>query len=707
MESRILNNPCREKVTHCKRKRATSILQSFNPLINVENRKKFFLTGLIIVFCGLSAQLTAQNTACSTSKPLSNKYIACEGATVTIGFTLNSVYKAAHYLWWYNSSGVLIYKGNVLQKYHSITVVKDSSPVQTYYVEFRFEGSEGGSDINCALNVDIELGNLAGTLIADKSICYNTSPGALSATNPSGGTDMTYKWQQSSDGTSWTDVGVTTVNYSPDAIIATTYYRRVVTSGSCGTVYSNTVKITVNALPTPSITNAGAVCVNATLALTGSPTGGTWKSSNTAVATVSSSGVVTGVKAGSATITYTATNSDGCKADATASVTVKPIPRLSSSTKRDTICSGALFHYEATSATSGGTTFSWSRSAVAGISPSTGSDNSGVIDETLINATTDPIIVTYQIKLMADGCEYIESLEVVTLGAIKAGKIGASDTICSGQTPPALTSEEAASGGKGDYIYSWQYSTDNGNNWHYIIDANTIDYNPTDNLKQTTQYRRMVTDGCGTDFTTPVIVTVRSASLYNYPDLRIRACPDVGTTINLSKYIDTLDVTGIQWSSPVSSDGSIAASYIASSGVRTLTYTVNNPCLAAPVTRKIYLERLKPGRMRPLRDTIVICSETAEAVQINQIFGIEAGKGTWSYFSQTPGDVNAYVNKSTSSTYNGAVIMNGKAIYESSIAYYPYRDMPDAKKVEFTYTPANGSCLQGKTYKIVIILLAN
>jgi hypothetical protein len=112
--------------------------------------------------------------------------------------------------------------------------------------------------------------------------------------------------------------------------------------------------------------------------------------------------------------------------------------------------------------------------------------------------------------------------------------------------------------------------------------------------------------------------------------------------------------------------------------------------------------------MRPPRDTIAICYEIAGAVQINQIFGIDAGKGTWTYFSQTDNDVDDYVTVSQSTEYGGAVIMDGKAIYEDpTIGSYPYHSMTDAKKVEFTYTPATGSCLAGKTYKVVIILTQN
>jgi hypothetical protein len=120
---------------------------------------------------------------------------------------------------------------------------------------------------------------------------------------------------------------------------------------------------------------------------------------------------------------------------------------------------------------------------------------------------------------------------------------------------------------------------------------------------------------------------------------------------------------------------------------------------------------LKVGKVRPLRDTIVICSDYAEAVNINQIFGIDAGyyDGAWSYHSQNPGDgdVDNYVTESHSSVYYGAVIMNGKRIYnDSSIDYI---SGTNNKKVVFTYKPKpdnclTGSCLCGKSYTIVIIL---
>ena len=57
-------------------------------------------------------------------------------------------------------------------------------------------------------------------------------------------------------------------------------------------------------LPALTITGESSVCVNGTLELAATPTGGTWLSSDNTRATVSSSGTVTGIAAGTINITY-------------------------------------------------------------------------------------------------------------------------------------------------------------------------------------------------------------------------------------------------------------------------------------------------------------------------------------------------------------------------------------------------------------------
>jgi hypothetical protein len=215
-----------------------------------------------------------------------------------------------------------------------------------------------------------------------------------------------------------------------------------------------------------------------------------------------------------------------------------------------------------------------------------------------------------------------------------------------------------------------------------------------------------------------VKIKVYPQSLYNYSDLRIRVCPDAATLINLSKYIDTLAVTSILWKSISPSvplintmAGIISTDNLNEyTNVNTFTYTVVNPCVSG-LERKVYVERLKPDRMRPLRDTIVVCYRFAEALQLNQIFGIDAA-GTWEYHAMQIGNVkkniDGYVSESTSPTYGGAVIMNGKAIYEdSSINYRDYHENNQVKTVNVIYKTGDSSCLHGKEYTVTIILTQN
>ena len=95
------------------------------------------------------------------------------------------------------------------------------------------------------------------------------------------------------------------------------------------TVNPISVAILVNPLPTvASITGSPDVCVGSTTVLASSTTGGVWSTSDATVADVSASGVVTGASAGSATITYTVTDANGCTNSTSASVSVDSTPAV-------------------------------------------------------------------------------------------------------------------------------------------------------------------------------------------------------------------------------------------------------------------------------------------------------------------------------------------------------------------------------------------
>src|SRR5699024_9473706 len=78
--------------------------------------------------------------------------------------------------------------------------------------------------------------------------------------------------------------------------------------GHCGVGSTQDVSFSVTVLPPPSslgITGASSVCEGGSTNLSGSPSGGSWSTSNSSIATVNNSGQVIGVSSGTVTITYT------------------------------------------------------------------------------------------------------------------------------------------------------------------------------------------------------------------------------------------------------------------------------------------------------------------------------------------------------------------------------------------------------------------
>jgi hypothetical protein len=107
--------------------------------------------------------------------------------------------------------------------------------------------------------------------------------------------------------------------------------------------------VTVNTVP--GITGTGTVCIGGTTSMAHTIPGGMWSSSTTAVAIVGpTSGIVTGVAAGTATITYSFGTS-GCYA--TTVVTVNGVPVAGPMAGPDTVCVG--YNITKVGATPGGT----------------------------------------------------------------------------------------------------------------------------------------------------------------------------------------------------------------------------------------------------------------------------------------------------------------------------------------------------------------
>lgn len=98
---------------------------------------------------------------------------------------------------------------------------------------------------------------------------------------------------------------------------------------------------------------------------------------------------------------------------------------------------------------------------------------------------------------------------ISTYTAIDPGSIDGTKTICYNQTGGTLGSVSQASGSTGTYAYQWQASAD-GNNWADISGAIELTY-PTNNLTNSTYFRRSVSTACGAASTASVLITVRPA----------------------------------------------------------------------------------------------------------------------------------------------------------------------------------------------------
>ena len=179
--------------------------------------------------------------------------------------------------------------------------------------------------------------------------------------------------------------GVVTGVATGTAIIDYTYTN----SNGCSTTVTATV--TVHALPAVQpITGNFNVCTGTYSQLSDVTPGGTWRSSNTGVATVDGTGSVHGISQGTATISYSVTDTYGCTTTVNANVTVSDFPSVAPITTNSpssfNVCTGGTLALA--DATSGGT---WS--VVNGTGSAT-ITSAGV----LTGITAGTVIVSYGIS---------------------------------------------------------------------------------------------------------------------------------------------------------------------------------------------------------------------------------------------------------------------------------------------------------------------
>ncbi|MFP5437433.1 MAG: T9SS sorting signal type C domain-containing protein [Bacteroidia bacterium] len=237
----------------------------------------------------------------------------------------------------------------------------------------------------------------------------------------------------------------------------------------------SSTNLTVIVNPTVAdITGPTSVCTDTPVTLSSATTGGTWTSSNPAIATVdATSGAVTGLSAGTVTITYTVTTS-GCSSSKSASVTVYGAPAISSVTSTQAVTPGATASYTV-SATGSGLTYQWEINTGSGWSSVTNdSTYAGATSATLTVSNVTLGMDGYLFRVVVTGtapCTTVTSSPASTLYVSQVGiAVNPADvTNCSTTTTASFSVTATGSG----LSYQWQESTNGGGVWANVSNGTT------------------------------------------------------------------------------------------------------------------------------------------------------------------------------------------------------------------------------------------
>ncbi|MCW3121044.1 MAG: C-terminal target protein [Flavipsychrobacter sp.] len=371
-----------------------------------------------------------------------------------------------------------------------------------------------------------------GPIVGATNVCVGAI--TLLANAESGGTWM------ATNGNATVAAGITKgINAGNDTIIYTT-------TTSCGSA-DTSVEITINPMPDAgAITGAGSVCTGMANTLTNAVTGGIWSSSGPV--SISTTGIVTGIAAGSAFITYEVTNMCGID-KAIIPFTVNPQPDAGSISGADKLCAG-----QTTTLTGTATGGIWSTTNTI-IDTVSG----GVV--TGITAGTDTVLYT-----VTNVCGTAIAKHGITVNPLPdAGTISGNSALCAGTTLLLTNNIPDGIWSSNDTITT----VDNGNVTALAAGIAAISYS--------------VTNMCGTAVTSknievmplPVVADITGTS---------HVCE--GVTISL-----TDAVIGGTWSS--NNNISTVTNGVVTgikSGIDNIVYSVTNSCGTATANKEISVE---------------------------------------------------------------------------------------------------------------------
>ncbi len=252
---------------------------------------------------------------------------------------------------------------------------------------------------------------------ATKVVTVNSTPSAITPSSTTICTGTTVTLTNSVSGGTWTSSAPGTASVSAGGVVTGVAVGTATITYAIGTCTA-LATVTVNLSPSAgTITGPTLVCVGATASLSNATSGGVWSSSAPGIASVGSTGIVTGVSAGAATISYTVTN--GCGTiSTTAPMTVNAAASAGTITGVGMLCAGTFTTLVASAP--GGT---WSVTNTHATISSTGL-------LTAISPGIDTVLYT-----VINACGPVSARHIVSIGAfLSAGTLSGPGDVCQGSS---------------------------------------------------------------------------------------------------------------------------------------------------------------------------------------------------------------------------------------------------------------------------------
>ena len=351
--------------------------------------------------------------------------------------------------------------------------------------------------------ITIDANSVGGSTASAATVCSGSNSGTITL---SGQTGNIQNWESSTNGgSSLSTIANTTTSQAYNNITATTLYRAVVKNGSCASVNSSSVTITVNpASVGGTVNSSGNFCGSAsgTLTLTGN-TGNVlrWESSTNSGGSWSNISNTTSSQNYNTTSTnwYRALVQNGtCPSvySSTATITVDVATVGGSVGSSATVCSGSNSGSVAVTGQTG-SVLNWESSTNGGSSWSTIANTTTSLSYNNITSTT-----LYRAVIKSGACASANSTSAtITVNpATVAGTVNSSGSFC-GSASGTLT----LTGNTGS-VSRWESSTNSGGSWSNIANLTTSqNYNTT----STIWYRALVQSGvCAAAYSSVAIITV-------------------------------------------------------------------------------------------------------------------------------------------------------------------------------------------------------